>query len=43
MTDRRTLLKVLLLLGPVTVLVSACRHHRPNEPREEPERRGDGY
>jgi len=43
MTDRRTLLKTLLLLAPLTALVSACRHHGRYQPPEEPERRGGGY
>ena len=45
MTDRRTLLRTLLLLGPLTVLVSACKHYVPYEEKEEPlkQRQGGGY
>ena len=42
--DRRKLLRILLLLGPLTALTSACRHHRPYEEKEEPlKREGGGY
>jgi hypothetical protein len=44
MIDRRTLLRTLLLLGPFTALVSACKHRDPYEEREEPlKREGGGY
>lgn len=42
--DRRKLLRILLLLGPVTALATACKH-RPYEETEEPlkQRQGGGY
>jgi hypothetical protein len=44
MIDRRTLLRALLILGPFTALVSACRHRGPDEQKEEPlKREGGGY
>ncbi len=44
MTNRRTLLRALLFLIPLTVLVSACRHDRPyTQEEKEPERQGGGY
>ncbi len=44
MIDRRTLLRTLLLLGPFTALVYACRHCGPYEEKEEPlKREGGGY
>ena len=43
MTNRRTLLRALLSLIPLTVLVSACRHGNPYTQEEEPERQGGGY
>jgi hypothetical protein len=44
MIDRRTLLRALLVLGPFTVLVSACRRRGPYDPKEEPlKREGGGY
>jgi len=44
MIDRRALLRTLLLLGPFTALVSACRHLGPYEEKEEPlKREGGGY
>ena len=43
MTNRRTLLRALLFLIPLTVLVSACRHDSPYTQEEEPERQGGGY
>ncbi len=46
MIDRRTLLRTLLLLGPFTALVSACKHRDPYEEKEEPKllkREGGGY
>ena len=44
--DRRKLLRILPLLGLLTALTSACRHHRPYEEKEEPKllkREGGGY
>jgi hypothetical protein len=44
MIDRRTLLRALLLLGPITALVSACKHRGPYEEKEDPfKREGGGY
>lgn len=44
MIDRRTLLRALLLLGPVAALVGACKHRDPYEQREDPfKREGGGY
>ncbi len=43
MTNRRTLLRALLFLIPLTVLVSACRHGSLYVQEEEPERQGGGY
>ena len=44
MMDRRTLLRALLLLGPITALVSACKHRGPYEQKEDPfKREGGGY
>ena len=43
-TDRRNLLKILLLLGPFTVLAAGCDHHRAHEEDEDPfKREGGGY
>ena len=44
MTNRRRLLRALLLLIPLTALVSACKHRDPYGQEEEPpEEQGNGY
>lgn len=43
MIGRRALLRALFFLGPVTVLVAACKHRSPYGQKEEPESKGSGY